>query len=278
MNPLRSLDLRGAAGEAKVYAHGAHVTSFCPTGLAPVLFLSQASKFAAGEAIRGGVPVIFPWFGDDPDGKGRPAHGFARRCAWQQVDDGGDPARAAFALHDDATTRSQWPHRFGLRLEVEVGAALSLSLRVENRGAQAFRCEPALHTYLAVGDVRQVALHGLEGVRYKDKVAGMAERTHGHAPMTFVGETDRVFLGTEATCRVDDPLLARTLEVSKRGSRSTIVWNPWNAKAARMADLGVDAWPQFLCVESGNVADDALVLGPGESHVMAVQIAVHARA
>ena len=260
--------IRSPAGE--VCAQGAHVTRWREG-----LFLSSKSRFEAGQAIRGGVPVIFTWFGDDPEGRGRPAHGFARRVDWRVVEQATTKGelRAVFELEDDEHTRAQGPGRFRLRLAVHLGAALELELRTENRGPEPLRCENALHTYLAVGDVHQVRLHGLTGAEYADKVAGGARGRQGAEPLSFHGEFDRVFR-SEATCRLEDFALGRTLVVEKSGSRSTIVWNPWSTKAARLSDLGDGEWTRFLCVESGNVGPEALQLAPGAAHVLGVRITI----
>ena len=271
---MEALDwIRTAHGE--VCTQGGHVVRWRRGG-AELLFVSRKSRFEPGQPIRGGVPVVFPWFGDDPEGRGRVAHGFARRVPWRVLASTSDAqaTRVTLELVDDAGTRELWPQRFALRLEAELGDALALALTVENRSEAPFTCETALHTYLAVGDVRRCTLHGLEGAAYLDKLDGLRQKRAGPGPLTFAGEVDRTFLGTSAACRVEDPQLGRTLVVSKEGSRSTVVWNPWSAKAARLADMGDDEWSGMLCVESGNVGADALQLAPGAKHVMRVRIAV----
>lgn len=262
--------IRSPHGE--VTPHGAHVTRWRKDGR-DVLFVSPRSKFEPGQAIRGGIPVCFPWFGDDPEAKGRPAHGFARRVAWQLVEEehAPDALRVAFELADDDSTRALWPFRFRARLVASLGAMLDVSLTVTNEDERPFRYEEALHTYLAVGDVRQVALRGLEGARYRDKTRG-AIGHEGAEPILFTEETDRTYHGIESVCTLQDPVLGRTLEITKCDSRSTVVWTPWSEKAARLADLGADAWPGFLCVESGNIGADAITLAPGASHTLAVRI------
>ena len=113
---------------------------------------------------------------------------------------------------------------------------------------------------------------GLEGRAYIDKTDGMKRKTLAAGPFRPSGETDRVFPGTMAACTVTDPVLGRRLIVDKTGSATTVVWNPWSDKAARMADLGADQWPGMLCVETANAMDDAVTLGPGERHAMGVVI------
>lgn len=256
-----------------VCTQGAHVARWLSGGR-DVLFLSRRSRFERGQAIRGGVPVIFPWFGDDPEGLGRPAHGFARRMTWNLVEKRleAEALHVALELSDDAGTRALWPHAFGLRLEAELGAALTLTLRVENRDGAPLRFETALHTYLAIGDVRRATLSGLAGATFLDKLDGGRRHREGRAPLAFTGEIDRVYVDTGATCTLEDPVLGRTLTVEKEGSRSTVVWNPWVEKAARLADMADDEWPAMLCVESGNVADDRVTLAPGATHTQRVRI------
>jgi glucose-6-phosphate 1-epimerase len=265
--------IRSPHGE--VCTQGAHVTRWT-RGPTDLLFLSAKSRFERGQAIRGGVPVVFPWFGDDPEARGRPAHGFARRMPWRVLarEDGRDALRVVLELVDDEGTRALWPGRFALRLEVVLAETLALGLRVENRGASAFRCEPLLHPYFAVGDVRQIEVHGLERALYLDKPDGFREKRALDGPLRFAGEVDRIHLGHEATCTIADPVLGRRLEVSKTGARSTVVWNPWVEKAQRYADLGEDEWSRFVCVEPGNVGPDALVLEPGEAHELGMRVAV----
>src|SRR5262245_37710636 len=76
----------------EIYLHGAHVTSWKPTGRDEVLFLSSRSRWEQGHAIRGGVPICFPWFGGKADDPKAPAHGFARTTVWhlESIDQIGD--------------------------------------------------------------------------------------------------------------------------------------------------------------------------------------------
>ena len=252
---------------------GAHVTRWAP-GVDDVLFLSPKARFETGTPIRGGIPIVFPWFGDDAERRG-PAHGFARRVPWTVVTAGAGRAErdegVLLELVDDETTRKQWPHRFRATLDVVFGAELAIAFSVENRSAEPFTFEALLHTYLRVGDVSQCSLDGLEDAWHKDKTKGNALARNGTGPMRFQGECDRTFCGNEATCVLTDPVLRRTLTVIKEGARSTVVWTPGASRAAALPDLG-ETWPQFLCVESGNVMDDAITLRPGERHTMRVRI------
>jgi glucose-6-phosphate 1-epimerase len=267
-----------AGATAHVYLHGAHVTHWEPPASAPVLFTSPRSVYAPGRAIRGGVPVIFPWFGPHPDDPHAPDHGFARTLDWSvdSVASAGAAVTLELVMTAREATRSVWPHEFLLRYQVRVGAALELTLSVENRSPSPFAFQEALHTYVQVGDVEAVGVRGLEETLYIDKAEGMARKREGNAPVRLRGLTDRVYLDTEGACIVDDPRLGRSIRIDKRGSRSTVLWNPGRDKAEAMADLGPDAWRSMLCVETANVAADAVHLGPGMRHDMSARLAATA--
>jgi glucose-6-phosphate 1-epimerase len=259
--------LRTAAGEAHVYLHGAHVTHWRPSGHAPVLFMSAHTHFAPDGALRGGVPVIFPWFGLRAGDPHAPGHGFARRRPWRLEREGDHDV--VLALDADPTTRAAWPHDFALRLHVELAARLTIALEVTNTSSEAWTYEEALHTYFAVGDVTATVVTGLEGAGYLDKTDAMARKRHPHEPMRFTGEVDRIFPGSTCACVVEDPVLKRRLQVDKCGSATTVVWNPWTERARVLTDLGDDEWQTMVCVETANVGDDAITLAPGARHRMA---------
>jgi glucose-6-phosphate 1-epimerase len=274
---LTRVRIAAAGGRAEIYLLGAHVTDWPPAGRQPVPWVSRESPFAVGQAIRGGVPVCWPWFaakGDEPDA---PLHGFARLVAWQvesadRLDDGG--AAVTLALRSDERTKQYWRGDFELRHRVAVGSTLTMTLGTHNLGTEPMTVTEALHSYLRVSDVRNVSVSGLAGVEYFDKVTGGPNRTQGDEPITFAGETDRVYLDTAAAAVLDDPGLGRTITIEKTGSRSTVVWNPWVEKAARMDSFGDDEWPQMVCIETANALTDAVTIPPGETHCLEARIHV----
>jgi len=265
------------AAEAHVYLHGAHVTHYRPAGQEPVLFLSPRSRFELGKAIRGGVPVVFPWFGARAGHPSAPDHGFARISEWAVEGVGESPdgvVSLILALQPSAATRALWAPDFRVAARVEIGAELAIALEVENRSAAPFSFEEALHTYLRVGDATHASITGLEGVSYLDKTDGFRRKTLGGEPFRLTAETDRVFLDTRGPHAVADPALGRRLVVEKRASGNTVVWNPWREKSAAMADLGDGQWRSMLCVETANVGDGAVTLAPGARHSMEMMLRV----
>lgn len=272
---LARLEITTRLATAHLYLHGAHVTHFQPVGSGPLIFLSTASKFTPEKAIRGGVPVIFPWFGPHATDPTLPMHGFARTAEWEveSVELAPDQTcRAVLRLVSNEQTRALWPHDFILRFRLTVGRKLEMSLEVENWSGGPFSYEEALHTYLAIRDVHQTGVIGLQGTEYIDKVDLFSRKREQPAAVRFTGETDRVYLNTTALCTVDDAAAGRRLTVSKSGSGTTVVWNPWEAKAKALADLGDDEWLRFVCVETCNAAENAVTLAHAETHVMSATI------
>lgn len=262
---------------AEIYLHGAHVARFQPAGAEPVLFMSGSSYFAPGKPIRGGVPVIFPWFGPRAGRPDSPAHGFARTLPWSiealAADDLGNVS-LILRLDADETTRAHWPHDFILRHKITLGRTLDMQLEVENVSAEPFTFEGALHTYLAVADVRDITITGLADTFYLDKVDAAQRKQQSPEPIRITGETDRVYENTLTTCVLEDPKLARQITVEKAGSDTTVIWNPWIAKAKAMPDFGDEEWPAMMCIETANVGASAITLPPGSTHTMRAIISV----
>lgn len=274
---LPFLSIANPLATARIYLHGGHVAQWRPAGHGEVLWMSARSLHADDKPLRGGIPVCFPWFGPHPDRPELGAHGFARLRPWtlaSVVDLADGSTRAVLALAPDAASREQMAQDASLTLTVTVGATLDVELEIANRDRAPLTCEAALHTYFTVGDVRRATVEGLAGTPYLDKVGGITRRIEGEAPIAFTGETDRLYLGTTATATIVDPVLRRRIAVAKRGSRSTVVWNPWIAKAAKMPDFADHEWPGMVCVETANAADDRLTIAPGASARMALEVAV----
>jgi glucose-6-phosphate 1-epimerase len=262
------VSLDGMSGE--LVLQGAQVTEWRPGGAWPVIFTSRNAVFAPGKAIRGGIPVIFPWFGPHPTRPDLPQHGFVRTADWRldAVERYG-PGEVAMALSFDSD-------EFVVSYRVTFGPELRLALTVRNRAAQEIAFEEALHSYFAVSDVERVSVTGLEQCAFIDKTAGMQRRPPAGAALSLSKETDSVYLATPASLALHDPGWRRRIRIDKTGVASAIVWNPWAEKAAAMADLGADQWRSMICVETGNVADNRIVLPAGGEHQMSTRIAVDA--
>ncbi len=259
-----------------LYLHGAHVTRFQPAGHAPVLFMSGRSQWARHKPIRGGIPLCLPWFGANPADPAAPMHGIARLTEWSLVSvSANESGEIVATLTMDSASGSPYacPQPFRAVFTAVFGSSLSVSLMIENTGTQPMPVSEALHTYLQVSDVRNVAIRGLAGRAFFDRLDDARTKVESDVPITITGETDRVYLDTADDIAVTDPGLGRKITVAKAGSASTVVWNPWIAKAAAMADFGDDEWPGMLCIETANALANSYQLAPGATHVIGTTLA-----
>jgi glucose-6-phosphate 1-epimerase len=254
-----------AAGE--MYLHGAHVTAWKPEGAEEALFLSSKSRWVDGQAIRGGVPICFPWFGGKADDPKAPAHGFVRAKSWQleSIAQTADTVTVSMFTESDEGTKKWWPADFRLVHRATFGRELNLELVVSNTSTKSLRFEEALHAYYRVGSIEPARVRGLGGVHYLDKTDSNREKAQ-QGDIMIVSETDRVYLNTEAEVELEDPGFGRRIGVEKQNSRTTVVWNPWIEKARALSDLGDGEWRQMICIECSNVSDFAVNLAPGQQH------------
>jgi dihydroxy-acid dehydratase len=271
-------DIDNAGGRATICLQGAHLVSFRPkTQQEPVVWVSEAAKFAAGKSIRGGVPVCWPWFGPHATEAGFPAHGFARTVMWEVIHTrrrNDAKTELTLQLQDNKQTRAQWPHPTRLQLTVVVGEKLEMHLVTANLGKAPIQIGEALHTYFHIGDISDIKVTGLSGCAYHDKVDNFARKTQSGA-IAFSGEVDRVYVDTAAECVIEDAQLKRRIRIAKSGSASTVVWTPWTEKADKMGDFGPGqsgqgGWREMVCVESANAMDNVVSVAPGETHTLTV--------
>ena len=229
---------------AEVFRHGAHVASWIPANDSERLFLSERSSFAPGAAIRGGVPVVFPQFASTGP---LPKHGFARNMEWTVVQNA--ESRARFQLVSNAATMAIWPHAFVAEIEVHVEAdTLDVAFDVRNTSAERFSFTAALHTYLAVHDIGEVSVRGLQGHRYRQ--AG-TDGLQDSETLHIEGEVDRIYFDVKHPLTIADG--ERTTEVGARGFADVVVWNPGMQKASALPDMAPEGYRHMLCVEAAAI-------------------------
>lgn len=271
------LEITHPQAAARVALHGAHLMEWTPAGQAPVLYLSPRAVYREGKAIRGGVPVCWPWFGNHSGGPAFPAHGIARTRFWkvEAVSESRDGVCLSLVLRDEEATRKLWPHSFELRLDLAIGLKLDLTLTMKHLGDIPAVFEAALHSYFSVGDIRHVTVLGLENSGYFTEVGppqAQGEHTQ-QGPIVIDREVDRQYHAAP-TVRLVDAALRREIVISGSGSNSTVVWNPWIDKASRLADLPDTDYRNFLCVETACLSTASrLQLSPGGTHVL--QAGIH---
>ncbi len=259
---MPAVHLRAPDGaQASVLLHGAQVLSWIPAGGEERLFVSESAVYVEGKPVRGGVPVIFPQF----EQRGPlPRHGFARDRRWKlrRAETGTDDAMVLLGLVDDEVTRALWPHAFELELTVVVcGNRLDIELEVQDTGEESFSFTAALHTYLRVNEVEDARLGSLRGTRYQDALQGGKEQIESQGTIGVQEELDRIYFDAPRALRLSEP--RRDLAIELHEFPDLVVWNPWEAKSAAMADMPPLGFRHMLCVEAA-VIGRPVRLEPGQ--------------
>lgn len=265
--PIVRLHTRGSTAE--IALRGAQVLSWRPRDRGEQLWLSPVARLDGDAALRGGIPVCWPWFGPHATDNRQPSHGFVRTVMWRVTETAAESCSASvvFALESREASHLGWPHQAGALLTVSLGDGLTVALETENSGPTSFELTQALHTYFSVGDIAHVRVEGLDERAYLDKLDGNARRVQ-HGDVRFAQEVDRIYDSDGAALALtDDGADGRRIRIASEGSASTVLWNPWSEKAARLGDMGpAGAYRTMVCVETANAGNDVIRLAPGRRH------------
>ena len=269
-NGFEYIEIENSSAKAKIALQGAHVFEYARLGEESILWLSEISDFEQGKAIRGGVPICWPWFGFNED-KNLPQHGFARICMWEFI--GSDEVSKSettllFRLTHNEQTLKIWNYKFELELKITISKELKMELKTTNLDEADFKISQALHTYFNVSHISEVIIKGLDKKPYLDALTWQKETQDGD--IHFKEEVDRVYQEVDTNIVLVDK--NRELHVKNTNSTSTVIWNPWIEKTLRMSYMKEDAYKHFVCIESANAFEDARVIEPKKSHIMIAQI------
>ena len=265
------IEIENDFAEAKIALQGAHLFHYKVKDKPDLLWLSKMAYFEKGKAIRGGIPICFPWFGKNKDNPTLPQHGFARTELWtvvleEELD--AHQTHIRLQLQHNPHTLEQWPYLFDLYLDITISDRLIIALTIHNRDTKPFEISTALHTYFSVSDINTISIKGLDAKAYYNALNGNTSIQDGD--ISIEEEVDRVYF---------DPSKSITLlngdfkvQIDQEGSNSLVVWNPWIEKSTQMTDMSDDGYKSMVCLETSNARDDARVLNANESHVLKATI------
>lgn len=265
---LEYLEVSNASALAKIALQGAHLFAFEAKEKAPLIWTSETSYFKIGKAIRGGIPICWPWFGTHTSDVSLPNHGFARTALWEHLRSDEidcDTTRVVLALKSTPKSLEMWPYHFELELEITVSQSLGLALRTKNCDTKSFEITEALHTYFKVSNIEDVQINGLEAKHFYDK----CNESHNNVqtePLRFTQELDRVYYDVTTPLHVMEN--EKRINIKSKGAKSVVVWNPWRERAEQMSDLS--DYKTMVCVESANVLENSCALAPQEMHTIKV--------
>ena len=266
------IEVKTALAQAAISLHGATVLSFQPAQQQELLWLSEQAVFNGDKAIRGGIPICWPWFGKAPQG-GLMAHGFVRNRAWQleavkKLSNG--HISLVLSISDSPETLAIWPHKFKLQLNLDIGETLSISLISENLNAYPIYITEALHTYFAIKEPKKLEIDGLQLATHIDTLYSDRDPEIQINKVQLSPPRDSVYQEQTGLLRLDDSGNNRIICIEKQFSNSSIVWNPGPEIVKGFIDINNNAWQEFACIESGNVWDQGVEIAPHETHKLTV--------
>jgi len=276
------MQVNNTKASALISIYAGQVLSFRPANEAEdFMFISESAYFTEGKAIKGGIPICWPWFGAAPEMKNgadnkKPDHGFVRNSYWSvataKVLANGD-TKIILEFEDTEKTREIWPYSFYLALEIMISDSLTIELLTRNTGKQAFTITEALHTYFNVGDATRVEVLGLEHTEYLDKKADFVKVCQVGA-ITLTEETDHIHTDIKHGLVLNDPAFKRKIKISSSGNKNVVVWNPWAKGSAEMKDLDKDDYKHFICLEIANAASDIVEILPNSEYKIATNYSI----
>ncbi len=264
-NGIEIVEITNPLASAKIALAGGHIMSYIPAGGSELFWMSEKSDFEYGKAIRGGIPVCWPWFGDKPGEANK--HGYVRNEKWSvkavaELKDGSTLLTLELTDKDLKFSKAAFP--FTVQMTFYIGKHLEVTLSACNQGTEPVETASALHTYFAVSDIANVKISGLENVSFSDRVVGADPSLVSESEALVIDrEIDRLYVDTASAVTITDSGNGKVIKIEKCGSNSSVVWNPWIAKSSKMADFTADGYRTMVCVEALAAFDDARMLYPG---------------
>lgn len=292
---LVAIGVTNSVASAEIFLQGAQISRFNRKQQDPILFLSRQCSYKQGQPLRGGIPICWPWFGQlkknnekitcqykDLSIDSIPAHGLVRDINWE-VDSIETPSHDVTVVelsldlnaklideNNNSASKTVWPFLTQLRYRVEIGEKLTATLTVSNQDYQEFFYSAALHSYFSVDHINNVIISGFSKTTYVDALDTWKEKKQID-DIAFNKEVDRIYKSAPEEIVLSDR--NRIIAITSKGSKSTIVWNPWIEKSQRLSQFADDEYQSMVCIETANALEDFIRLKPGEAHSTTLTIA-----
>jgi glucose-6-phosphate 1-epimerase len=260
---IQILYINNAFASAEISLFGGHILSFKPKyDHRERLWVSQNALFDGKKAIRGGIPICWPWFGEHKSITNLAAHGYVRTQTWQVLSCEETDTATTVTLKPQTSADDGFEGDAQLTLVLHFGQQLTIQLLTTNLGNTPITYNCALHSYFAISDIKQCELLGLSE-QYSDKTRGY-QIFNTPQPYRFNEETDRVHQEQPKTLTITDG--ENKTDVLSSGHDSLVVWNPWQAKSISMADMADDGYLTMLCVETA--VTQGQEVAPKATHIL----------
>lgn len=280
-NDIPALQISRPECSALVSLFGGQIMTFQPAGERPLLWPNPDLQWSRKHSLRQGSPVCWPWFGSfrrNPatvrdsisalgfDSQTDLSHGPARLIDWQLLEADETPSSSRLLLSLPTGNKL-----LSVTAEYEFGLTMHCRLTTTNHGYQPVAISKALHSYLAVGDIADITVHGLDSCSYIDALDGW-NRKQQSGTVRIDQEVDRIYIDTPVVLAIRDDRWKRTLRVESADSRSSVLWNPWIDKGSALSQFSADSYRSMLCLETARVLDDHPEIQPGEQATLTVRI------
>jgi len=246
---------------AKISLFGGQVLSWKPSGEKEVFWLSKDSAFEQGKAIRGGIPLCWPWFGSHPSDNENKAgnHGFARTQLWQldNIDISEQGVEVCLSWQGE-NMNDLWPFACQLKQVLFFGRSFKQVLKMKNLSDTDAYYTGALHSYFFVSSPKNVKIAALELSNFDDKLTG--QLCNPQLLENAVGPVDRIY-HTNNEMKIVDDKWKRTIELKAKNTNQWVFWNPGAELANNMADIHHNGEQEFVCLEAANTQMQLLAAG-----------------
>ena len=274
---MTKLEMRFNEAKLELYLQGAHITRYQPDAGVDVLWMSDSAVYQPGKALRGGIPLCWPWFGADIKNPDRPQHGYARTSDFSVVSTLANERATSIVLtlNPAQAPYPDWRNRVGLEFEIRLSHALWMEMRSHNLSDSALTLSNALHSYFSISSRSQVAIPAVTRLTYLDKLQNYLPQQQSSA-ITINSEVDRVYQTPPETIDLLDPGKGIQTSINSWGNNNMVIWNPGEQKAQAMTDFDDDGFEQMICIEPANALKQSITLHAGECHRLGQRIKIDA--
>ncbi len=270
---LVTVELRFEQATLELYLHGAHVTSYRPHINHEVLWMSDTAVYQTGKAMRGGIPLCWPWFGAHAHNPERAQHGYARTSHFSVLSTSADAQATSITLTLDpaAAPYAEWQNSACLEVEIRLSDSLWMEMRTTNKSNSTLTVSNALHSYYRISSRDRISIPDVTGLTYLDKPQHYKQLQQTSA-IEINGEVDRVYLEPPSKIELLDSGRQLSTSISSWGNHNLVIWNPGEKNAKAMSDFDDQGFEQMLCIEPANALDQSINIKPAECHRLGQEI------
>jgi glucose-6-phosphate 1-epimerase len=264
---MTKVDITFNEATLELYLQGAHITRYQPGTGVDVLWMSDSAIYHPAKALRGGIPLCWPWFGANTENPDRPQHGYARTSEFGVVSTLANEQATSIVVSLDPAQApfTDWHNKVGLEFEIRLSDALWMEMRSHNLSDSPLMLSNALHSYFSISKRSQVSIPAVTRLTYLDKLQNYLAQQQSSA-ISINGEVDRVYQAPPEAIELLDSGKGINTSIRSWGNNNLVIWNPGQQNAQSLADFDDDGYERMICIEPANALEQSITLQPGECH------------